>query len=348
MNPNTCTHEGCTQPSTARRLCRKHYVQAWRAGQIGQHQKLPSRVSNPTICPPEHTHGKTGTCYAHHQCRCRDCSTARSERDRQRRKLKAYGRFDAGLVDAAPVREHLLFLSEQGMGYKRVARVAGVSTTVVRTIIWGRQDPGPRKGELSKRVRRETAAAILGVQPDVATLAGGALIDARGVRRRLQALVARGWSQSKLADRLGVQVSNFGNLLTQERVSVRTHRAVAALYDELWNVEPPNEKWHDKAAFVRSIRYAKARQWLPPLAWDDIDSDPEPPVVDAPEAVVDDVAVQLACAGERVRLTRAERREAVRVLHGRGLSDSKIGALLGVRPETAFRIRKELNLAAAS
>lgn len=345
--PLICTVDGCERRSRARRLCPAHYQEAWHAGTIGKNAKLPPRVIDPKICPPEHKHGETGTCYVHHQCRCEGCAAARAARDGARKKLQAYGRYDNGLVDADPVREHILALAEIGIGYKRIAEVSGIGVTAVRNLVWGRQDPGPRKGELQKRVKRSTAEAILAVELDVKNLADGGKMSARGVHRRIQALVARGWSQSKLAELLDIDRGNFGMLMQREQVFARTHRQVAALFDELWDQLPPRVEWRDKIAYSRSVAYAKARRWLPPLAWDDIDTDEEPPVVDEVDHEVDQVAVDLACAGERVRITHLERRIAVAQLQAEGLSDPAIAERLHLAPRSVLRIRQELGLAAA-
>ncbi|GGH34063.1 hypothetical protein [Microbacterium album] len=343
--PRVCTHAGCEARSVARRLCRAHYQAAWKAGTLGQHQKLPPRVKDPKICPPEHKHAASLVCYNLHQCRCTPCSEHRAETDQRRAKLKAYGRFDTGLVDAEPVREHLLMLGEFGIGYKRVARLSGVGVTPVRNIIWGRQDPGPRKGEIPKRIKRENAERILAVKPDLSALAAGAKIPARGTHRRLQALVAIGWSQSKLAIRLGIEPSNFTSVMKRTQVTVALHRKVAALFDELWSTLPPRDSWRDKIAYSRSLRFAKGRRWLPPLAWDDIDNDIEPPVPDE-DGVIDETAVELALAGESVRLTPEERRECVRRLHVERWSDARVAETIRVNPRTVLRIREELGLAA--
>ncbi|MBN9176099.1 MAG: hypothetical protein J0I43_01835 [Microbacterium sp.] len=344
--PRTCTVDGCTDTTVARRLCRKHYQAAMKAGTLDQHAKLPPRVKNPKICPPDHRHGEVGTCYVHHQCRCDDCVTSQTKRNYRRLQLKAYGRYDTGLVDADPVREHLIMLGEFGLGYKRVASIAGLGITPVRNVIWGRQDPGPRKGEMQKRIKRETAEAILSVKPDISLLAGGARIPARGTHRRMQALVARGWSQSKLTDRLGVERSNFGVMMTREHVTADLHRRAERLFEELWDQLPPNEEWRDKIAYTRTVAYAKQRRWLPPLAWDDIDNDVDPPVPDDEEGGLDDMAVELAIAGERVRLTPAERRECVTRLHAARWSDGRIAETIHCDVKTVGRIRDELGLAA--
>lgn len=344
--PRTCTIDGCIDTTVARRLCRKHYQAAMKAGALDQHAKLPPRVKDPKICPPEHKHDGSLVCYNLHQCRCRPCSAHRMQTEERRRKDKAYGRYDSGLVDAEPVREHLLMLGEFGLGYKRVAAIAGLGITPVRNVIWGRQDPGPRKGEMQKRIKRETAEAILAVKPDISLLAGGARIPARGTHRRLQALVARGWSQSKLADRLNVERGNFGTMMAREHVTADLHRRAERLFDELWDQEPPHEEWRDKIAYARTLSYAKQRRWLPPLAWDDIDNDVEPPVADDEEVGVDEMAVELAIAGERVRLTPAERRECVTRLHAARWSDGRIAETIRCADKTVERIRAELGLVA--
>ncbi|WP_336642313.1 hypothetical protein [Microbacterium sp. MMO-56] len=276
--------------------------------------------------------------------------SSETRRNYRRLQLKAYGRYDTGLVDADPVREHLIMLGEFGLGYKRVAAIAGLGITPVRNVIWGRQDPGPRKGEMQKRIKRETAEAILAVKPDISLLAGGARIPARGAHRRLQALVARGWSQSKLSDRLGQGRGNFGLMMNRDHVTADLHRRVAQLFDELWDQLPPNEEWRDKIAYSRTIAYATQRRWLPPLAWDDIDNDIEPPVAveetDEEGVDVDEMAVELAISGDRVRLTPAERRECVRRLHASRWSDGRIAETIHCADRTVLRIREELGLEA--
>jgi hypothetical protein len=55
---------------------------------------------------------------------------------------------------------------------------------------------------------------------------------------------------------------------------------------------------------------------------------------------VDQVAVELACCGERVRLTSAERAEAARQLAGRGVGIAVIGGRLGM---SAYSVRAVLD-----
>lgn len=301
--PQICTHRGCTDKTVARRLCKRHYQAAWYAGKLGQHKKQPPRNKDPKICPPEHRHADALTCYNLHQCRCTPCIEHRAATDERRRKDLAYGRYDSGLVDATPVREHILALCEFGIGYKRIAQLSGVGATPVRSLIWGRQDPGPRYGEIPKRVTREKSERILAVHMTIENLAGGAKVSARGTHRRIQALAVRGWSLHKIAMRLRMTSGNFWSLQQRDQVMADTHRRMAEIYEELWNQEPPHHEWHSKAAYTRALNFAARRGWLPPLAWDDIDNDPEPDATtdcsssDTAEAFLEDVEFLLD-AGE--------------------------------------------------
>lgn len=341
-----CTHEGCEKRSVARRLCHAHYQAAWKAGELGQHQKLPPREKkHDYVCPDGHKHATASTCFIQHQCRCAPCVQAHNARERNRSKQKAYGRFDTGLVDADPVREHVLKLGEFGIGYKRVSQLAGVSTTAVRSLIWGRQDPGPRYGEIPKRVAREKAEKILAVEISIDNLGSRQSVPARGTHRRVQALVARGWSISKIGRRLGWTVENFHAMMRREMVGAATHRSVAALYEQLWDIEPPQETHREKIVYTRALKFAKQRRWLPPLAWDDIDLDEEPPVPED-EGGIDEMAVQLAIAGDRVRLSPEERHECVTRLHASRWSDGRIADTIGCTIKTVQRIRDELGLEA--
>lgn len=283
--PQVCTAPNCTGKPVARRLCHKHYQQAWNAGKLGVHEPLPKRQINRTICPPDHKHGQNTTCYVVHQCRCDDCTDNRTAREARRRRLKAYGRYDTGLVDVTEVREHVLMLGEAGIGYKRVAQLAGFkSSTPVRTIIWGRQDPGPRFGEMQKRVKRETAEKILAIHPDLSLLADPVSVPAKPYVRMIKALVAVGWSQSKIAAELGMTGANFGYVREYDRkaaaghgyrvrMSAKTARGIVALYDRWSNQRPPEAEWHEKTAAVRARRYASERGWPLPMDWEAVDND---------------------------------------------------------------------------
>jgi hypothetical protein len=94
--------------------------------------------------------------------------------------------------------------------------------------------------------------------------------DAYRVRRRLQALVAIGWSQAKLADRLGMLGGNFGRVIGRtDQVLASTARAAQELYEELWSSPPPETDHRSRQSASRARNQAARAGWAPPLAWDD-------------------------------------------------------------------------------
>lgn len=191
------------------------------------------------------THG-TSACF-NAGCHCDRCRKARSFYDRWRR---VPGNVD--LVDVTPVREHVAVLRASGMGYRSIEAAAGVSRSTMNAVIG-------RPGRAAKRVRSATAERILAVRPERATSSS---IDGTGTRRRLQALVAIGWSHRALGDRMGMTAPNLGRVIHGycDQVLVRTARQVAELYDDLSMTPGPDP---------RSAARAAAAGWSPPLCWDD-------------------------------------------------------------------------------
>jgi len=204
-------------------------------------------------------------------CRCDDCRAANRAAASHRDLQILYGRWQP-YVDAEPAREHLRALSAAGIGWKRAAELAGLSTGAVSKLLYG----GPGDRPPSRRIRPETAAAILAVKPSAGQLAPGALTGITGTRRRLQALVATGWSQARLAGELRLTGANFGAMMRCDQVTAGTARAVSELYDQLWDQPPPEHDQRTRIAASRARNHAADRGWVPPLAWDDdIIDDPD-------------------------------------------------------------------------
>ena len=198
------------------------------------------------------------------KCRCPDCTQAARDYENNRYRAIAYGRWQP-FVDAEPVRQHIRALGEFGIGWIRAAKLAGVSTGGVSKILYGDR---PRGLAPTKRVRPETALKILAVEPTLANLGTRTPIDGTGTRRRLQALVAKGWTQSELARRLGADRANFARTIVSDLVEAGTARAALALYDELWRLDPVEHGVPaHRAAHAR--RLAEAKRWAPIGAWDD-------------------------------------------------------------------------------
>ena len=79
------------------------------------------------VCPPEHKHGAALTCYHSHRCRCHECDTAAHQYQTRVRRLIAYGRWQP-LVPATRARNHVRILSAAGIGHRRVAALATLSS----------------------------------------------------------------------------------------------------------------------------------------------------------------------------------------------------------------------------
>ncbi len=201
-------------------------------------------------------------------CRCDDCTAANRAAASRRERQILYGRWQP-FVDAEPVREHLRALSEAGIGWRRVAELTGVSSGTLSKLRYG----GPGGQPPSRRVRPQTAAAILAITPSADVAAPGALVDGTATRRRLQALVTTGWSQARLAGQLGMTPANFSDMLCRGHVTAATKSAVRSLYDQLWNQPPPEVDHRSKIAASRARGYARRRGWAPPLAWDESEID---------------------------------------------------------------------------
>jgi hypothetical protein len=237
-----------------------------------------------------HEHG-TRNAYVLDKCRCRPCTDATRdyERARTRRVIReTYHPDEARLVDAEPIRQHLRDLAAAGMGLKTVSKVGGIAHGTLYPILYGKTSPDPRECRPPrKRISRDIADRILAVRP---VLADGARVDATGTRRRLQALVAIGYTRVWLADQIGVNTGNL-DVLTggHSSVTAATARAVTDLYDRYWSTPGPN---------LRARRRAARLGWLPPLAWDD-------DTIDDPTATPADTA-RPAGRGQGVHQRRAE------------------------------------------
>lgn len=302
------------------------------------------------ICPSDHGHAAKSTCYSAHGCRCDDCTAENTRAVARRTREKLYGRWQSPYVDAAPAREHVQMLREQGLGIRTIAQVAGVGHTALAQLVYGRKrsQGDPRAGEVLQRMSRRNAERILAVVADESTLAPGTSVAARGAQRRIEALVARGWCLSRIAAVLGISPSNLAALLERGFIQLGTKRKLVELYERLWNVAPPRQTRADAVSYTRAIHMAQDRGWLPPMAWDDIDTDEAPPADDAVDDVdaLDQGAVDAALDGFKPPLRTAERREVVRILHGRRWSDQRIAGWLGNPDRTVQRDRQVLGLEA--
>lgn len=233
----------------------------------------------PAVCQhpkARHQHG-TSTMYVLDKCGCAPCTAAATRYNKLRGLRAMSGTTPCGWVDAGPVREHVRWLQTQGVALKTVTALSGAGGGLLTALMYGRPRPDGTRRPPSKRINGATAGRILAVQPSLAVKPAAALVDGTGAARRLQALVWLGWSQSQLADQLGLTRASFGKTVTgRPRVFASTARGVIALYERLWDTPPPEETHRQKTAAARSRRLARERRWKPPMYWDDdlIDTPP--------------------------------------------------------------------------
>jgi transcriptional regulator with XRE-family HTH domain len=267
-----------SQPYLVRRgIYSACYQQLWKTGQLPPCPPRP-RATVRRDCEHKqanHQHG-TYAAYVLDRCRCDACRNANVEYEHDRSQLAARRRWDptvpatprGELVPARRARAHLKALMAAGMGLKTIAAKSGIAHGSISAIIYGKRsrvksERRPRR----RRITRQLEQRILAVNLD---LAGGAKVDPTGTARRLQALVAIGWSQSQLARRLGKTPANVTETVHGTRqTTVATAAAVRGLYDELWDSPPPETNQRERIAAARSRHYAAAHGWPPPLAWDD-------------------------------------------------------------------------------
>lgn len=140
------------------------------------------------------------------------------------------------------------------------------------------------------------------------------LIDVTGTRRRIQALVALGWTYRAIGERAGVGLSAVHKAVNRY-ATIRREVAdrYAAVFEELSMTLPPTDTRQQKrdASYARTI--ARKHGWPPPLAWDDIDNPDERPAgwqyvaEDRAQAVRDlaDLGLGVTQAARRLKVSPA-------------------------------------------
>lgn len=337
---------------------RIHSCEKWSAKLAGQRrraERLATVDRTPQPCLHKRANHKHGTraAYVLDQCRCLPCSKANAAAELHRERQKAYGRYDR-YVDAEPVRQHLTALRQYGIGLKAIGKLAGVSSGSLTKIYYGTYASieGPNQGRYgagdlvrgpAKRVLRTTAERLQSVQAVPANLPATRPDPHRTPQARayLRALVALGWSQAKLARRLGMQASNFARVVTSaDAMKRQTVDAVLALYAELSMTPPPESNQRERIAASRARRRAKELGWLPPL---DLEAEGW---TDTGEPYLDESAIQRRLDGDTsVHLTRAERRELTARMHRWRMSTRSMSNRTGYSVEAHGHDLRQLGLA---
>ena len=159
-------------------------------------------------------------------CRCEPCTEANRlygrARDRHQRRV-AYGIEEPRperVIDATEARDYLRWLASVGVGSRVVARRAGLTRTTVREIAIGDR----------ARCLPETAEKILAVGKY--DRSSGARVDAADTWRKIDELLARGWTRKAIAQRI-VSPTAVQLQIGRDEVRASTAEKVAALYAEV-------------------------------------------------------------------------------------------------------------------
>lgn len=208
------------------------------------------------------------------------------------------------------IASHIHALEAAGWSRRSIAAAAGISATAVSRLGNQRQ----------AHVRHTTAAAILALDPHTlpTKAARGTtepFVPKLGTTRRIQALIAIGWTHQALSQRSGVKTAVVLNQ-PGRWVTRTTHDKVTALYRDLAATPGPSRVNRERAARLG---------YRSPLAWHDIDHDPHPDDTDlVPEPQlrhhdqVDPVVVDRILAGDNLPATRAEKEAVVAAWTARG------------------------------
>ena len=194
---------------------------------------------------------------------------------RRRNRLIAYGQWQP-FVDAEPARQHVLDIrTNTGMSLANLAAATNVGIGTLEHLIYGCSGYPP-----AAQVRPESASALLAYWPTLDDYIDGAVIDATGTRRRMQALSAIGWAAPAVHQRISfVNVRTIANLKGRKLVTARLARAVRDFYQAVCG--SPAEAHGVAAVTAKQARaLAQRNQWAAPSAWDD-------DTIDDPQAIPD-------------------------------------------------------------
>ena len=257
---------GLVEYAMRRHSCEKRMAAAARTAAAAERYESAG-IERECTHKTHHEHG-TNARAALDNCRCERCRQAAYRATKQwRARVARQGHVN---VDATPATAHVRELMAAGMGWKRVARAAGLSESVVYPLLYGR--PDRNDGAPRTKARQATVDALLEVPyPTLDDIADGALVPAHGTARRLRALHSAGWSIRAIGERSGVEEQALYKTIEgrQDRLVASNARMVRDAYEAMWNLAPPSGTKWERGAMTRSRRFAAERGWPMPLDLED-------------------------------------------------------------------------------
>lgn len=186
-------------------------------------------------------------------------------------------------------------------------------------------------------------------------------IDASPTKRRLQALVAHGYSLNMICEAFEWEPYWLDSTLRETTVQTSVATYVARLYPGLAFAKPTYSTERRKSEALREQADAHARGWLGPLDYDDIErgivaEDGPAFTLIAPDAAiapiewpangpadeeqdyVDAVAIELAIEGKHPRLTLREREEAIARMQALGIGNTVIADHVGMTYKEFWKV----------
>jgi hypothetical protein len=290
-------------------------------------------------------HG-TAHAYIEKKCRCDECRIASNLRASKNRRRIAYG-LPTKFVDATPAKEYLQFLIVSGWGIRKISELTGLHRTTVRQLAYGRSPAEQKHSRLGRpaqisRILRKNSDLILGLRFSLEDSSPCNSVDAKGFKRRAEALAVMGYSFSWQATQLGVSPQNFFTMMRQDKVFAKNMLKMDSMFRDYAFTKRVATNLREQQSITRTIRYAKKHGFVSAMAWNDIDTDARIAEVDVDKTLVDSVKVDLFIEGAKVKLTKFERDEAFKRMTRSGLSASRAGMRLNWSGSTISEKTKEL------
>jgi DNA-directed RNA polymerase specialized sigma24 family protein len=248
------------------------------------------------------------------------------EYKRQKVRLLRNSRGIPSLIDVHRVRSHLEWLWSIGFSDEAISHAAGLPRQTVWQIRTGVDE--------RKHVQITRATRLLAVTHIPIPAQDQASVPAVGVRRRIYALNAIGYSARDIATELGVPQSAVWRYTQKHRVYGQTWSRIADLY----------ERWSGTSGTSSQARtIARKRGYAPPLAWHGIDIDhpdhePEQATDEGEPSSVDDVLLERILRGQHDGpIGKMERRAVLDYAVENSWSGAQVATILNLKKTTGDR-----------
>lgn len=153
-------------------------------------------------------------------CRCEPCKEA--NRAYARKMYRAKHRPDEAwepYVDCGEARDHLAWLRTVGVGRRTVSQRSGVAVSSIQRIANGTRT----------KARKDTVDRILAVGKSAAH--GSALVDAGPTWRRVDDLLAHGWTKKRIAQNLTGDPRTVALQIGRTKVTAETAARIRAIHE---------------------------------------------------------------------------------------------------------------------